>query len=167
MTRKSNPAGADPYSAALISLSVPSTPTRKTLTRTPRPFGTSSTEGLFRSARWTLLRFPGNTLIAFISFLRVKNDLEHCLRTPRQFARASCVYLTRRSAGASWSRDQSSPSDGLHLHLCQCPHGSTREKESARSNWDQTGISECPDRQAARLSHRAGKSAKVCAKVRR
>ena len=38
MTRKSHPAGEAPYSAAFISLSVPSTPTRSTLTNTPRPF---------------------------------------------------------------------------------------------------------------------------------
>src|ERR1700739_504881 len=47
-------------------LSVPSTPTRNTLTSTPRPFGTSSTEGRFRSARCTLFGLPENTLIAFI-----------------------------------------------------------------------------------------------------
>src|SRR6266496_2595206 len=37
MIRKSSPGGAAPYSAALISLSVPSTPTRRTRTPTPRP----------------------------------------------------------------------------------------------------------------------------------
>src|SRR5205814_10431150 len=72
ITRKSYPGGAAPYSAALISLSVPSTPTRKTLTSTPRSSATSSTEGLVRSARWTLFALPGNTLIAFISSLHSK-----------------------------------------------------------------------------------------------
>src|SRR5437773_1683775 len=66
MTRKSYPGGAAPYSAALISLSVPSTPTRRTLTRTPRPFGTSSSDGFASSARWTVPGMPGLTAIAFI-----------------------------------------------------------------------------------------------------
>src|SRR5262245_43525298 len=66
MTRKSWPSGAAPYSAALISLSVPSTPTRSTLTRTPRPPGMSSTEGFTISARWTLSGFPGITAMAFM-----------------------------------------------------------------------------------------------------
>ena len=39
MIRKSEPAGARPYSASLISRSVPSTPTRSTLTNTPLPPG--------------------------------------------------------------------------------------------------------------------------------
>src|SRR5437763_1673221 len=38
MMRKSWPGGAAPYSAALISLSVPSTPTRRTRTSTLRPW---------------------------------------------------------------------------------------------------------------------------------
>src|SRR5215510_7452569 len=66
MTRKSYPLGAAPYSAALISLSVPSTPTRSTLTRMPRPPGMSDSDGLASSARWTLLGRPGTTAIAFI-----------------------------------------------------------------------------------------------------
>src|ERR671933_2541201 len=66
MIGKSSPAGAAPYSAALISLSVPSTPQRSTRTNTPRPLGTSFGEGMGRSARWTLSRWPGNTAIAFI-----------------------------------------------------------------------------------------------------
>src|SRR3954451_16958891 len=45
VTRKSSPGGAAPYSAALISLSVPSTPTRSTRTFTPRPSGMSPTLG--------------------------------------------------------------------------------------------------------------------------
>src|SRR5207249_9150744 len=60
------PSGAAPYSAALISLSVPSTPTRSTLTSTPRPPGTSDSDGLASSARCTLLGRPGTTAIAFI-----------------------------------------------------------------------------------------------------
>src|SRR5919199_192784 len=67
VTRKSSPGGAAPYSAALISLSVPSTPTRRTLTSTPRPFGTSDSDGLASSARCTLLGRPGTTAIAFIA----------------------------------------------------------------------------------------------------
>src|SRR5262245_47036701 len=55
-----------PYSAALISLSVPSTPTRSTLTRTPRPPGTSSTDGLGSCPRCMELGLPGNTAMAFI-----------------------------------------------------------------------------------------------------
>src|SRR4029077_18955738 len=52
--------------AALISLSVPSTPTRSTLTSTPRPFGTSDNEGLGSWARCIESGLPGNTAIAFI-----------------------------------------------------------------------------------------------------
>src|SRR6185295_6776858 len=66
MIRKSYPGGAMPYSAALISLSVPSTPTRSTLTSTPRPPGTSSTEGLGSRPRCMELGLPGKTATAFI-----------------------------------------------------------------------------------------------------
>src|SRR5262249_40878164 len=66
MTRKLNPGGAAPYSAALISLSVPSTPTRKTFTSTPRPPGTSSTEGLGSCPRCIEFGLPGKTAMAFI-----------------------------------------------------------------------------------------------------
>src|SRR5439155_25089130 len=55
-----------PYSAALISLSVPSTPTRRMRTRTPRPPGMSLTAGFGSSARCTEPGRPGNTAIAFI-----------------------------------------------------------------------------------------------------
>src|SRR5919109_1235264 len=66
MTRKSSPGGAAPYSASLISLSVPSTPTRRTCTRTPRPSATSSTLGFGISSRWIELRLPGVTAMAFM-----------------------------------------------------------------------------------------------------
>src|SRR5206468_7872720 len=66
MTRKASPSGGAPYSAALISLSVPSTPTRNTLTRTPLPPGMSCTDGSGKSARWTESGLPGNTAMAFI-----------------------------------------------------------------------------------------------------
>src|SRR5436189_3650895 len=67
VTRKSSPGGAAPYSAALISLSVPSTPTRSTFTRTPRPPSTSVTFGSGTSRRCIELAVPGRTAIAFIS----------------------------------------------------------------------------------------------------
>src|SRR5439155_15532446 len=57
-----------PYSAALISLSVPSTPTRSTFTSTPRPPGTSSSVGSSSSARCAEPGFPGWTAIAFMVF---------------------------------------------------------------------------------------------------
>src|SRR5919201_2023461 len=66
MTRKSAPGGAAPYWASLISLSVPSTPTRSTCTRTPLPSGMSSTLGFGISSRWMELRLPGVTAIAFM-----------------------------------------------------------------------------------------------------
>src|SRR5262245_30073321 len=66
MTRTSSPSGAAPYSAASISLSVPSTPTRRTFTSTPRPPGTSVTDGFGRSTRCTLFGTPGVTAIAFM-----------------------------------------------------------------------------------------------------
>src|SRR5919199_3970664 len=69
MTRKSSPGGAAPYSAALISLSVPSTPTRRTFTSTPRPSAMSSTDGFGMSARWIEPAFPGWTAIAFTAGL--------------------------------------------------------------------------------------------------
>src|SRR6266699_134283 len=75
VTRKSSPVGAAPYSAALISLSVPSTPTRSTLTSTPRPFGTSDTDGLASSAKCTLLGRPGTTAIAFIDLSTLLKQL--------------------------------------------------------------------------------------------
>src|SRR5215469_15756150 len=63
--RYSSPAGAAPYSAALISLSVPSTPTRKILINTPRPPGTSSVFGFGTSRRWMVFALPGITATAF------------------------------------------------------------------------------------------------------
>src|SRR5688500_16219187 len=66
MIRKSYPGGAWPYSAALISLSVPSTPTRSTFTSTPRPFGISSTVGFGMVVRCMEFGFPGKTATAFI-----------------------------------------------------------------------------------------------------
>src|SRR5215510_1064614 len=79
MIRKSYPSCSCPYSAALISLSVPSTPTRSTRTSTPRPFGMSLTSGVGISARCALSGFPGVTAIAFIlspSFLSTKPHKE-------------------------------------------------------------------------------------------
>src|SRR5215468_7211558 len=64
-TRKLYPGGAAPYSAALISLSVPSTPTRRTRTSTPLPLGTDLISGFSRSARCALLALPGMTATAF------------------------------------------------------------------------------------------------------
>src|SRR5918994_7228181 len=64
--RKSWPSGASPYSAALISLSVASTPTRRTLTSTPRPSGISATSGSSTSRRCIELGAPGWTATAFI-----------------------------------------------------------------------------------------------------
>src|SRR5262249_12594580 len=66
VTRKSYPLGAAPYSAALISLSVPSIPTRRTRTSTPRPFGTVLMSGRSRLARCALLALPGKTATAFM-----------------------------------------------------------------------------------------------------
>src|SRR5262249_15811911 len=61
--------------AALISLSVPSTPTRSTLTSTPRPWATSDTDGLASSARCTLLGRPGTTAMAFMGFSTLLQQL--------------------------------------------------------------------------------------------
>src|SRR6059058_2763692 len=73
--RKSSPDGAAPYSAALISLSVPSTPTRNTFTRTPRPLATSDSDGFGSSARCALLGRPGTTAIAFICLSTLLHQL--------------------------------------------------------------------------------------------
>src|SRR5574341_977577 len=67
--RYSSPGGGAPYSAALISLSVPSTPTRRSFTRTPRPSGTSLNFGFATSRRCTEFALPGMTAIAFIYIL--------------------------------------------------------------------------------------------------
>src|SRR5215469_4637508 len=66
---------------------------------------------------------------SFHSISPLEIDLELSLRTPRYFVRAACVGLTPRSAALFWSPDLSSPFDGLHLHLCRCRRGSTREIE--------------------------------------
>src|SRR5262245_45459414 len=84
VTRKSSPGGAAPYSAALISLSVPSTPTRSTLTLTPRPPGTSVTSGSGISRRWIEFGFPGWTAMAFTA--------------ATDSFRPGLLQLTRRSA---------------------------------------------------------------------
>src|SRR5262244_3871314 len=88
MTRKSYPLGAAPYSAALISLSVPSTPTRSTRTRTPRPAGMSDSDGLASSARCTLLGRPGTTAIAFIGLSALLKKFRHERRPAGLMARA-------------------------------------------------------------------------------
>src|SRR2546429_1394201 len=115
MTRKSYPGGAAPYSAALISLSVPSTPTRKTLTSTPRPFGSSAPEGLFSSARWTLFAFPGNTLIAFIFRVSVYLAFVSLRTRCQRLFRVLWVYPIRRFAAAFWRPGLSNQSDDLRL----------------------------------------------------
>src|ERR687887_504684 len=77
MIRKSSPLGAAPYSAALISLSVPSTPTRRTRTSTPRPSGTSPTDGFGTSSRWIELGLPGVTAMAFMPRLSLDPRLRY------------------------------------------------------------------------------------------
>src|SRR5919199_604223 len=92
MIRKAYPSGAAPYSAALISLSVPSTPTRSTFTRTPRPSATSDTDGFASSSRCTLLGRPGTTAMAFIGFSAL-------LKKFRGERRPACL-MARADAGA-------------------------------------------------------------------
>src|SRR5438552_1733688 len=77
MIRKSSPSGAAPYSAALISLSVPSTPTRRTRTSTPRPSGTSPTDGFGTSSRWIEPASPGVTAIALTQRLSRLSGLRY------------------------------------------------------------------------------------------
>src|SRR2546429_27285 len=99
MTRKSYPGGAAPYSAALISLSVPSTPTRRILTSPRRPFGLWSSEGFGKLAWWPLLGFPGNPLIVFFSFSLYDFSLLLRRQPPIRF---SCVRGTLRSVVLTW-----------------------------------------------------------------
>src|SRR5919198_124342 len=80
MIRKSSPGGAAPYSAALISLSVPSTPTRRTRTRTPRPSGIASSDGFGTSSRWIEFGLPGVTAIAFMPRLSHAGGLRYSRR---------------------------------------------------------------------------------------
>src|ERR671935_2173783 len=98
MTRKSAPGGAAPYSASLISLSVPSTPTRRTCTRTPLPPGTSSTLGFGISSRWIELRFPGVTAIAFMPQLSRLQPLRYS-RPVAQVGAAETQLLDALRAG--------------------------------------------------------------------
>src|SRR5262245_2742208 len=83
MTRQSSPSGAAPYSAALISLSVPSTPTRSTRTSTPRPFEISSSDGFGNSVRCSEFGWPGNTANALIAIISMAG-LESPTRTTLQ-----------------------------------------------------------------------------------
>src|SRR6266540_2894683 len=98
MTRKSSPGGAAPYSASLISLSVPSTPTRRTCTRTPLPPGTSSRLGRGISSRWIELRFPGVTAIAFMPRLSRLPPLRYS-RSVTQVEAAEAELLDALRAG--------------------------------------------------------------------
>src|SRR4051812_19226288 len=95
--RYSCPSGASPYSAALISLSVPSTPTRSTSTSTPRPSGISSSDGSGTSRRCIELGTPGCTATAFIRVLLL---LDGCgLRRRRLEIRYRRNEKFRRSHG--------------------------------------------------------------------
>src|SRR4051812_23453559 len=96
--RYSKPAGAVPYSAALISLSVPSTPTRRTCTSTPRPPGTSSRDGFGTSSRWIEPGCPGVTAIAFTGRLSPLQPLRYS-RWMAQAAPAEAQVLEALRAG--------------------------------------------------------------------
>src|SRR5829696_4372064 len=63
----SSPGGASPYSPEWSSLSVPSTPTLTTCTRTPRPSSTSATDGVGCSIRWRVRGWRGRMARAFIA----------------------------------------------------------------------------------------------------
>src|SRR5918912_3138323 len=93
MTRKSSPGGAAPYWASLISLSVPSTPTRRTSTSTPRPSGTSSSLGSGTSRRWIECAWPGWTAIAFMPPLSAGGAVRYVL--PVQPVETSVVEALR------------------------------------------------------------------------
>src|SRR5919108_3016145 len=96
MTRKSSPGGAAPYSASLISLSVPSTPTRRTCTRTPLPSGTSSTLGFGISSRWIELGLPGVTAMAFMPRLSRRPALRYSRRVAQvEAAEAQLLHALR------------------------------------------------------------------------
>jgi AcrR family transcriptional regulator len=84
---------AVPYSAALISLSVPSTPTLNTFTSTPRPFGIWSSTGLVTSVRWTVLGLPVKTAIAFMSLLLLNVRFETAVTTKASSISSPCVAL--------------------------------------------------------------------------
>src|SRR5271166_4470309 len=135
MTRKSYPGGAAPYSAALISLSVPSTPTLRTFTSTPRPFGTWSREGLGKSATWTLLGFPGNTLMAFISISpdEFSLPLTQQPRVPLSFVCERGRGILR-SAALIWRLHRSIRSDGWLLLRLPSHRGSTRGRAPSHAS---------------------------------
>src|ERR1041385_3146938 len=95
MTRKSSPGGAAPYSAALISLSVPSTPTRSTRTSTPRPSGMSSTDGFGLSSRLSEPALPGVTAMAFTQRLSRLRGLRYSRRVGQALAEEKLVESLR------------------------------------------------------------------------
>jgi hypothetical protein len=64
----SSPSGASPYSPEWSSRSVPSSPTRRTRTRTPRPSDTSPTDGVGASIRRRERASPGRRARAFHRF---------------------------------------------------------------------------------------------------
>src|SRR5215211_9494386 len=123
MTRKSSPGGAAPYSASLISLSVPSTPTRRTCTRTPLPPETSATLGSGISSRWIELRLPGVTAMAFMPRLSRQRALRYSrLGGPGRSSRGrACRCLARRSGvrvcGAGAEVPPLDPAGGPSLRL--------------------------------------------------
>src|SRR5512136_1718923 len=137
MTRKSYPGGAAPYSAALISLSVPSTPTRRTFTSTPRPLGTSFRLGFGNSARCTLQGLPGNTLTAFtVVSPRPCDSAPHAwLRPHGPFFRGQI----RRSAARVWLPTRSSRFGGWRQPRRLYRHGSTHGTERDRASGDPAG----------------------------
>src|SRR4030095_2588318 len=96
-------------SAALISLSVPSTPTRRTLTRTPRPSGISSRDGLSSCARWTLPGTPGRTASAFIGVALGTNSV---MEAVWDFMKLSFRGVNQR-AGGNAGRRRPSLQNGL------------------------------------------------------
>src|ERR671934_112887 len=95
MIRKSSPGGAAPYSAALISLSVPSTPTRRTRTSTPRPSGISSSDGFGTSSRWIEPALPGVTAIAFTQRLSRLSGLRYSRRVAQALAEEKLLESLR------------------------------------------------------------------------
>src|SRR5918911_1558654 len=119
MTRKSAPGGAAPYSASLISLSVPSTPTRSTSTRTPLPPGTSSTLGRGISSRWIEFGLPGVTAIAFMPFCLRLLPLRYGLARRRRGLRslglaALGARASQNCQGAKWEQDHRQKPRGDH-----------------------------------------------------
>src|SRR5579875_1105754 len=92
IARRSSPGGAQPYSPAMISMSVPQTPTALVFTRT----GPSSSGGSGSSVRSTVFAFSGTTVTA--RMLRPYTSDDGAMTTVPGLAQGKLLVATPRLA---------------------------------------------------------------------